>query len=415
MWLLVKKSINVLNNQLVNFKKLWYDNKKIIKTDNDEVKYMNNSINANEEVEYNVNIQLAENEEVVNDEKAEKDNYEKKRELLEATKIVKQTWSILEIYQKIQGNKLLLNPEYQRNVIWDKSKKTAFIESLFMGIIIPPIYVVEVPGENILEENSYEVVDGKQRLSTIKSFIQNKFVLEEKSLEYYKDWFGGQNFSTIQEQHSTLTNEMLSSVLDIYVITANSPEFTKYDIFSRLNKGAEKLKVNEIRKAVYHSEALKFIEDYVRENVDSANYKLVFSKNDIKRYEDYGRFYRSIAYYVCTDENENKVLGYNSRPREMINDVLFKLQTKDIILSQTDILKIIEQTIQLLIRFSSNSYKQYLVDACIHYAVLNPQKIMEKSDEIEKDDVINESLIKSPSTTTNVNSRIKRVHEIINS
>ena len=79
----------------------------------------------------------------------------------------------------------------------------------------------------------------------------------------------------------------------------------------------------------------------------------------------------------------------------MINDVLFKLQTKDIILSQTDILKIIEQTIQLLIRFSSNSYKQYLVDACIHYAVLNPQKIMEKSDEIEKDDVINESLIKS--------------------
>ena len=142
---------------------------------------MENKINDNDnrEVEYNVDIQLAENEDVANDEKAEKDNYEKKRELLEATKIVKQTWSILEIYQKIQGNKLLLDPEYQRNVIWDKAKKTAFIESLFMGIIVPPIYVVEVPGENILEENSYEVVDGKQRLSTIKSFIQNKFRLEE--------------------------------------------------------------------------------------------------------------------------------------------------------------------------------------------------------------------------------------------
>ncbi len=377
---------------------------------------MENKINDNDnrEVEYNVDIQLAENEDVANDEKAEKDNYEKKRELLEATKIVKQTWSILEIYQKIQGNKLLLDPEYQRNVIWDKAKKTAFIESLFMGIIVPPIYVVEVPGENILEENSYEVVDGKQRLSTIKSFIQNKFRLEEKSLEYYKDWFGNQDFATIQEEHSTLTNEMLSSVLDIYVITANSPEFTKYDIFSRLNKGAEKLKVNEIRKAVYHSEALKIIEDYVRENVNSSDYKLVFSKNDIKRYEDYGRFYRSIAYFVCTDDNTNKVIGYNSRPREMINDVLYKLQTKQIKLEKENILKIIEQTIQLLIRFSSNSHKQYMVDACIHFAVLNPKKIMEKSNEIENDNIIQESLEKSPSTTTNVNSRIKRVNEIIN-
>lgn len=86
---------------------------------------MENKINDNDniEVEYNVDIQLAENEDVANDEKAEKDNYEKKRELLEATKIVKQTWSILEIYQKIQGNKLLLDPEYQRNVIWDKAKR----------------------------------------------------------------------------------------------------------------------------------------------------------------------------------------------------------------------------------------------------------------------------------------------------
>lgn len=119
-------------------------------------------MNEIKEVEYDVNIQLAENENVDTEEKLLDDEYEKKRELLSATKIVKQTWSILEIYQKIQSKKLLLSPEYQRNVIWDKSKQTAFIESLFMGIIIPPVYVVEVPGENILEENSYEVVDGRQ-------------------------------------------------------------------------------------------------------------------------------------------------------------------------------------------------------------------------------------------------------------
>ena len=111
------------------------------------------------------NIQLAENKDV--DSYEEFESYTEKRELLDKTKIVKQTWSIIEIFQKIKEDKLILEPEYQRNDIWDLGKKTEFIESLYMGIIIPPIYVVEVPSEDILSGNRYEVVDGKQRLSTL--------------------------------------------------------------------------------------------------------------------------------------------------------------------------------------------------------------------------------------------------------
>lgn len=100
-----------------------------------------------------------------------------------------------------------------------------------MGIIIPPIYVVEIPGADLLSDSIYEVVDGKQRLTTIEKFLAKGFALSKKSLEYYKDWFGGKTYYDIQEQYPEETLEMLSSVLDIYVITANSPEFTKYDIF----------------------------------------------------------------------------------------------------------------------------------------------------------------------------------------
>lgn len=370
----------------------------------------------NDQLPYDVDIQLAENENVEIDAiHSDANEFEHKRELLKKTKIVKQTWSILEIFQKIKEGKLLLNPEYQRNVIWDKAKKTAFIESLFMGIIIPPVYVVEIPGDNILEENTYEVVDGKQRLSTIDDFIKGTLVLQEKSLEYYPDWFAGKAFSSIRQEHSEMVNEMLSSVLDIYVITANSPEFTKYDIFSRLNKGAEKLKVNEIRKAIYRSETLKIIENYVNEHVDDSQYKMVFTTNDIKRYEDYGRFYRSIAFFVRTNPEKNCVERYNSRPREMINDVLYEIQQRNIIIDSENILSIIQQTIQLLIRFKENSNKQYLIDACIHYAVLNPQKFMEIANVIETDDAILKTLEKSPQTTTNVNDRAKRVRELMNS
>ena len=355
----------------------------------------------NDQLPYDVDIQLAENENVeIDTSHSDANEFENKRELLKKTKIVKQTWSILEIFQKIKDGKLLLNPEYQRNVIWDKAKKTAFIESLFMGIIIPPVYVVEIPGDNILEENTYEVVDGKQRLSTIDDFIKGTLVLQEKSLEYYPDWFAGKAFSSIRQEHSEMVNEMLSSVLDIYVITANSPEFTKYDIFSRLNKGAEKLKV---------------IENYVNEHVNDLQYQMVFTTNDIKRYEDYGRFYRSIAFFVRTNPEQNCVERYNSRPREMINDVLYEIQQKIIVMDPENVSSIIQQTIQLLIRFKENSNKQYLIDSCIHYAVLNPQKVMELADIIEQDEVILESLEKSPQTTTNVNNRAKRVHELMNS
>lgn len=134
------------------------------------------------------NIQLAENENV--DSYDDIDSYASKRELLEKTKIVKQTWSIIEIYQKMEDKKLILDPDYQRNIIWDEEKKTSFIESLYMGIIIPPIYVVEIPSTDILSGNKYEVVDGKQRLSTIKTFINNDLKLREKNLEYYADLFG---------------------------------------------------------------------------------------------------------------------------------------------------------------------------------------------------------------------------------
>lgn len=144
-------------------------------------------------------IQLAENEGI--DEEPITGEYEKKRQLLEKTKITKQTWSIVEIFQKIRDSKLIVDTDYQRNIIWDIDKKTSFIESLFMEIMIPPIYVVEVPGDDFLSENTYEVVDGKQRLSTITEFLNDRLVLKEKSLEYYRDIFGGKSFLSIREDY----------------------------------------------------------------------------------------------------------------------------------------------------------------------------------------------------------------------
>lgn len=66
---------------------------------------------------------MAENQQIEEDINESHPTSEDKRELLKRTKIVKQTWSIQEIYQKIRSGRLVLSPDYQRNEIWPNDKK----------------------------------------------------------------------------------------------------------------------------------------------------------------------------------------------------------------------------------------------------------------------------------------------------
>lgn len=69
-------------------------------------------------------LQLAENTDIEQEQKEKVENeFIEKRNLLQKTKIVRQTWSIAEIYQKIKDGKLILDPDYQRRAIWGSDKK----------------------------------------------------------------------------------------------------------------------------------------------------------------------------------------------------------------------------------------------------------------------------------------------------
>ena len=362
-------------------------------------------------------LQLAENTEIADDQKEPVENeFAAKRILLEKTKIVRQTWSIFEIYQKIKDKKLILDPDYQRRAIWSVDKQTAFIESLYMEIMIPPIYVVEIPGEDILEETKYEVVDGKQRLTAVWNFIKGTLRLNERNLEYYADIFGGKTFPEIREIETEKTSQMLSSILDIYVITANSPEFTKYDIFARLNRGAEKLKVNEIRRAIYKSKVTAWITEFVDKqlNINKEYYESIFSQNDIKRYEDYGRLYKSLAFYLRSDIESGLVTGYNSRPRDMINNVLQEIQKGKVTIDKDTLISLLNKTLELRKQFGGVPNADYVIDALVPFiSLLDDTKLSKKAQEVFNDEEIIATLKKSPATTSNVNARLLRAKQMI--
>lgn len=78
------------------------------------------------------------------------------------------------VYNRIENGDLDLQPEFQRGEIWTIAKQQKLIDTILRGWKIPPIHVVV--GINELDE----VLDGQQRLASIRNFMQNKFALDGK-------------------------------------------------------------------------------------------------------------------------------------------------------------------------------------------------------------------------------------------
>ena len=97
----------------------------------------------------------------------------------------------------------------------------------------------------------------------------------------------------------------------------------------------------------------------------------------------------------------------------MINGVLQCIQEKSVILEIADVEKLIERTMKLLSSFEGSDNRDYLVDACIPYAIECWDKLQAKAEAMMADASIANTLVKSPGTTSNVNARLKRVKEII--
>ena len=71
----------------------------------------------------------------------------------------------------------LFIPDYQREMAWDDEIQSKFIESVLLGLPIPYIFVADVSGEEDTNDSRLEIIDGTQRIRTLKRFLNNELEL----------------------------------------------------------------------------------------------------------------------------------------------------------------------------------------------------------------------------------------------
>lgn len=180
-------------------------------------------------------------------------------------KITSKNIALDAILRRIKNGTLKINPDFQRNFVWDGARKSQLIESMILKIPLPMFYVAED------RKGVWEVVDGLQRLSSIRDFVlgpdQDGKGDKLIKLEFLKK-FNGQTFFSLAKdpKAAVIVNNIMETELSFTIINPDTSEIVKRNIFKRLNTGGMRLSDQEIRHALYEGESTKLLKKLVKSN-----------------------------------------------------------------------------------------------------------------------------------------------------
>lgn len=165
--------------------------------------------------------------------------------------IVVEPKSLDALIERIQHKEIDMNTDFQRHAdLWDNRKMSRLIESILIRFPLPAFYF------DASEDENWLIVDGLQRLSSIRKFVIDK-KLRLTGLEFLIDLNG----KTYDELHRTYQRRIKECPVTVYMIKPGMPEEVKYSVFRRINTGGLTLNNQEIRNALAKPVDRDFLEE----------------------------------------------------------------------------------------------------------------------------------------------------------
>lgn len=210
--------------------------------------------------------------------------------------------TIADVYQLIDEGKLVLRPDFQRKFVWTHEHQEAFIDTILNGLPFPEIYVCEGEVDVQKLRTTRLVIDGQQRLTTIRNYIEGNHDHPPAKVTSYQALTNG-------EKQDFLSYQIVMRDL------GKVDEDTTREIFRRINLTKFKLDDVEIHNAVYDGHFIQAAK-FVLENVDLEQYG-VLRESEFTRMADLHFVLLVMAtlenggYFAQDREVEPKVAGFN--------------------------------------------------------------------------------------------------------
>ncbi|WP_151900489.1 DUF262 domain-containing protein [Sulfurimonas hydrogeniphila] len=220
--------------------------------------------------------------------------------------------SLSSLINRLKYSEVDLNPDFQRHAnLWSPTNMSRLIESILLKLPLPIFYF------DVSDPDRWIVVDGLQRLSTIKKFVVDK-KLKLKNLEFLKE-LDGKSYDDLERNLKRIIDE---TQIVTYQIEAQTPKKVRYSIFNRINTGGLSLNAQEIRQALNQKgNGITFLGECSEEEV----FKRVVSVPS-KRMLDRELILRFVAFKLTSSASENFPF---SNMGEFLDDSMEKLDSID--------------------------------------------------------------------------------------
>ena len=157
-----------------------------------------------------------------------------------------ETRTVSEVVNRIERRRFILDPDFQRDFVWDPKKQSKLIESCVMRIPLPVLYVAEGDDGRIL------VVDGLQRLGTFVRFLKDQLTLSGLGEDHP---LAGKKLSDLS---LNVRERVEDTQLTLYILDKSAPRRAQLDIFERVN-GGEVLSRQQMRNAIYNGPGTRWL------------------------------------------------------------------------------------------------------------------------------------------------------------